>query len=220
MTLTKLVLWGASNHAIVVADTVRAQGKYEVVGFLDDIHPERAGETFCDASLLGGREQLSFLRAQGVSHLLMAFGDNQQRLNLAALAVKEGYQLATAVHPSAVVARDVCIGRGTVVMAGAVINAGSLIGENVIINTSATVEHGCRIEDGALINASSCIAGNVTIERAATVEIGSIVASRVRIGAGAVIGAGSLVLKDVPMGTLAYGNPATVIKKIKTGDVF
>jgi len=214
MTLAKLVLWGASNHATVVADIVRAQGAYEIVGFLDDIHPERAGEQFCGATVLGGREQLPLLHARSVSHLLMAFGDNSKRLNLGTLAQNEGYELATAIHPRAVIAADVSIGYGTVVMAGVVINSGAVIGDHVVVNTSALVEHGCQIKNGVLINAACCIAGNVIVERAATVEIGAIVASQVRIGAGAIVGAGSLVLKDVPAGTLAYGNPARVIRSL------
>ena len=215
MTAAKLVIWGASNHARVVADAVRAQGAYDIVGFLDDVHPERSGETFCGASVLGGREQLSRLRARGVSHLLMAFGDNRQRLNLGALAQDEGFELATAIHPRAVIAADVSIGQGTVVMAGAVINSGTVIGDHAIVNTSAMIEHVCRIGDGVMINTASCIAGNVIVERAATIEIGAIVASRILIGAGAIVGAGSLVLKDVPAGTLAYGSPARVIRTIE-----
>ena len=38
----KLAIWGASNHALVVADIVRLLGDYEIVGFLDSVNPERA----------------------------------------------------------------------------------------------------------------------------------------------------------------------------------
>ncbi|HYX27072.1 MAG TPA: acetyltransferase [Pyrinomonadaceae bacterium] len=215
MTKTQLVLWGASDHATVVADVIRQQGVYDIIGYLDDVRPERAGEAFCGATVLGGREQLPLLRGRGISHVVMAFGDNQRRLNLGALVLNEGCELATAVHPAAIIAADVRIGHGTVVMAGVVINPGTVIGQHAIINTAAVIEHGCQIGDGALINSRSCIAGNVTVERAATVEIGAIVASGLRIGAAAVVGAGSLVLKDVPEATLVYGSPAKVIKKFE-----
>jgi sugar O-acyltransferase (sialic acid O-acetyltransferase NeuD family) len=209
---TKLVLWGASDHAMVVADIVRLQGVYEIAGYLDDVQPDRAGQEFCGATILGGREQLSELKTRGIRHVLMAFGHNRQRLNLATLARSEGYELATAIHPRSVIAAGVSIGSGTVVMAGAVINPGVTIGENAIINTSAIVEHGCRIGDGARINPGSIVAGNVIIETGATIEIGAIVASRTRIGADAVVGAGALVLQDVPAGTLSYGIPARVVR--------
>src|SRR5437667_3209268 len=54
----KLVIWGASGHALVVADAVRLSGEYEIVGFIDDVNPERAGAQFGGATILGAREQL------------------------------------------------------------------------------------------------------------------------------------------------------------------
>jgi PglD N-terminal domain len=39
----KIVIWGAGGHALVVADIIRLRDDYELVGFLDDVNPERAG---------------------------------------------------------------------------------------------------------------------------------------------------------------------------------
>src|SRR4051812_7056888 len=210
----KIVLWGASNHALVVADIIRRQGEYEVAGFLDDVNPERRGESFCGAVILGGRDQLETMKAAGVSHLIMAIGNNRARMELAEIGRAKGYALATAIHPGAVIAADTRIESGTVVMAGAIINPSATVGQNVIINTGAIVEHGCVVADGALVNARVLLTGNVTVGEEATVEIGTIVASNVKIGARSVVGAGSLVLKDVPEDVLAYGNPAQVIRKL------
>src|SRR6266850_193052 len=70
----KLVVWGASSHALVVADVIRLQGDYEIVGFLDSINPERVGTEFCGASILGGEEQLDVLLQQGVAYLIVGIG--------------------------------------------------------------------------------------------------------------------------------------------------
>ena len=51
-----VVLWGASGHARVVADIVELVGAFEIVGFLDNVNPDRKGEPFCGASVLGGDE--------------------------------------------------------------------------------------------------------------------------------------------------------------------
>jgi len=214
MIRKKVVLWGASHHALVVADMVRMQGKYELAGFLDDINLARRGETFCGAVVLGGREQLELLEARDITHIIMAFGNNRARLTLAEIASAKGYHLATALHPRAVIAADVSIGAGTAVMGGAVINPGTAVSENAIINSGAVVEHGCNIHDGALVNTGSRLGGNVIVGKAATIEIGAIVCANLTIGADAVVGAGSVVLKDIPEGVLAYGNPAKVIRKL------
>lgn len=44
---------------------------------------------------------------------------------------------------------------------------------------------------------------------------GAIILPKVTIGDGCVIGAGSVVTKDVPAYSLAVGNPARVIRKLK-----
>ena len=81
----KVVIWGASGHATVVADIVRLRGELELVGFLDDMSPERAGTTFCQAPILGGRDQLDRLLEDGVRFLILGFGKSGARLALAEL---------------------------------------------------------------------------------------------------------------------------------------
>lgn len=210
----RLVIWGASGHARVVADIIRLQQSHEIAGFLDDHHPEKTQTDFCGALVLGGREQLEVLPGQGINHLIVAVGDCHARLRLAALARAKGFHLATAVHPQATVAAGVQIGKGTVIMAGAVINPGACVGENVIINTCASVDHDCEIADGVHVSPGGRLAGGVVAGRAAWIGIGATVIGGVRIGADAVIGAGSVVLRDIPDGVLAYGVPAKIIKRI------
>lgn len=206
----RIIIWGASGHALVVADVVRLQGQYEIAGFLDDEHPERRGAPFCGATVLGGAEQLASLRDTGVRHVIIGFGNCRARLDSSLKARAAGLELATAIHPRAAVAADATVGPGTVVMAGAVVNSAAVIGENVIVNTNATVEHECLIEDGAHVCPGVTLGGRVRIGRAAWIGIGATVRDGVAIGAGAVIGAGSVVLQDLPDNVVAYGVPAAV----------
>lgn len=214
----KVVIWGASGHALVVADIIRLRGEYELVGFLDDVHPERHGTNFCGASILGGGEQLERLLQKGINNLILGFGDCYGRLNLAKVVCAKGFNLVTAIHPQTIVALDVQIGKGTMIAAGAVINPGTCLGENVIINTCASVDHECVIGNSVHICPGVHLAGNVSIEETAWVGIGATVINRIRIGARAVIGAGSVVVNDIPDGVVAYGVPAKVIRKTNEND--
>jgi acetyltransferase EpsM len=212
----KLIIWGASGHALVVADAARASGDYEIAGFIDDVHPERSGVEFCGATILGGREQLDLLPAQGVNKLIMGIGDCRARLELSEFARGKGFQLVTVIHPRACVAMDASVGRGTVILAGAVVNSATRIGENVIVNTSASVDHECSIEDGVHIGPGVHLGGRVSIGRRTWVGIGATVIDRASIGADVVIGAGAVVVSDnIPDGVLAYGIPARVVKNAK-----
>src|SRR5262245_47628480 len=78
--------------SLVVSDIIRSRREYEIVGLLDDIHPERARTGFCGATILGGAEQLDRLRRQEVDYLICGIGDGRARLRLSALARTKGYR--------------------------------------------------------------------------------------------------------------------------------
>lgn len=206
----RIVIWGASGHALVVADIVRLLGTYEIVGFLDDVNPGRHNTTFHGIPILGGREQLDRLRDSGVECLIIGIGDCAARMKLADVAREKGFSLATAIHPRAIIAADVEIGPGTMVAAGAVINPASKIGSNVIINTSASVDHECLIEDGAHVGPGVNLGGNVTVGSGSWIGIGAKVRNGIVIGARSVVGAGAVVLHDVAAETVVFGVPAKV----------
>ncbi len=212
----KVVIWGASGHARVVADALTLGGSHQLVGFLDDVSPERRGSSFHGLPVLGGREVLASLRASGVEGLIFGFGNCAARLRLAPEVRGLGIQLVTVVHPSAVVARDVVLGPGTLVAAGAVINTAARVGENVIVNTSASVDHDAIVEDGVHLCPGVRVGGLAHVETGAWVGIGSTISDRVRVGARAMLGAGSVVVRDIPADVLAYGVPARVIRRIES----
>jgi UDP-N-acetylbacillosamine N-acetyltransferase len=218
-----VVIWGASGHARVVADIVRLANTFRIVGFLDDVMPTRAGEPFAGSKVLGGSEQLEKLREQGVYHLLIAFGDCEARLHTGERARTLGFELATAIHPRAIVAEDAVVGRGTVICAGAVVNPGAKLGALVIVNTGASVDHDCELGDGVHVAPGARLAGNVVVGRGATLGVGATVVNGVLIGERSLIGAGAVVVRSIGPGVVAYGVPARVIRTIATkrggGDV-
>ncbi|MCM3874599.1 MAG: acetyltransferase [Pyrinomonadaceae bacterium] len=207
-----LIVWGASGHALVVADIIRLQGLYRIVAFYVD-QASRTGE-FCGRPLV---TQIGELRAhirQGTRSMILAIGNCTTRLRLAEFAQNEGFELATAIHPRATVASDVSIGEGTVVSAGAVINPGGVVGKNAIVNTCSSVDHESVIEDGAHIGPGARLGGRVRVGRAAWIGIGATIKDRVTVGANSIVGAGSVVLKDVPENTVAAGTPARVVRDV------
>ena len=209
----RVIIWGASGHAKVIADILRGSGS-EVVGFIDDINPERRGEQFCGATVLGGRDDLNELRLSGVSQVIIGFGDNARRLAAGEDAESLGFILVTAIHPSAVVASDVVVGPGSVLAAGAIINPGSVLGRLVIVNTGATVDHDCLIADGVHVGPGVNIAGHVQIGCRTWIGIGAKIIDHRRIGAGSIVGAGAVVVDDVPDGVVVVGVPARILKQV------
>ncbi len=212
--MTKLLIVGAGGHARVVADIVRLTGAFEVAGFLDDRDPNRAGETFCGSTVIGGLTRLADLAREGVRNAAVAIGDCDARLTLSERLVEAGFDLPLLIHPSAIVAADAAVGAGSVLVAGAIVNSGARVGSSVIVNTAASVDHDCVVEDGAHIACGARLAGHVRVGRGSWIGIGAVVREHVRIGKRVVVGAGALVLKDLPDDVVAYGAPARVVDHV------
>lgn len=196
----------------MVADIVRAGVDYDIVGFLDDVHPDRQGQSFCEAPVLGGREQLDRLLADGIRHVILGFGDNGARRRLAQSLVDLGFELGRAVHPRATVAPDVKLGAGTVIMAGAVVNPNTTLGENVVVNTCASVDHDCTLGNAVHVSPGARLAGGVHIDSETWIGLGALVLEGRSVGPRTMVGAGAVVTRDLPADVVAYGAPAKIIR--------
>ena len=212
----KMIVYGAGGHAKVVLDILEQEGRYQIVGLVDD-DPQREGGEFFGYRILGCGEALERLRITGVEGAIIAIGDNETRGRLAHQVEAIGLRLITAVHPAAQISRGVGIGAGSAVMAGAVISAGSVIGENTIVNTAATVDHDCHLGSCVHLSPGVHVAGGVQIGHHAHLGIGAVVLPGLSIGHHATIGAGSVVSRDLPPGVVAAGVPARVIRKYGEG---
>lgn len=201
---SKLVIVGAGGHAKVAAD-IAAQTGFRVVGFIDDVHPDRRGEAFAGATVLGGSPAL---RQCGVRLAFVAVGDCATRLQIAELLAHDGFRFTALCHPRAVVAPDVEVRGGAMIAAGAVANPGAVIEAHAIVNTGATVDHDCLIGEGAHIGPGAHLGGRVRVGRGAWVGIGASVKDGVAIGDGAIVGAGAVVIREIPARVVAYGVPA------------
>lgn len=193
----KVIIIGAGGHGRVVADIVRLNGD-EVIGFIDD---NKTG-------FVNGCEVLGTIKDIGKfdCYYFAAIGDNATRQKI----MEKDVKWYTAIHPSAVVAKDVEIPCGVVIMANAVVNPGSVIGEGVIINTAATVDHDNVIGDFVHLSPGVHLAGTVTIKERTWVGIGAIVINNVTICSDAMIGAGTVVAKDITECGTYVGVPARI----------
>jgi len=211
---TPIAIWGAAGHAKVVADAVRATSRFELVGLIDDTAPQRRGELHYGIAILGGREALDRLLANG-TRLAFGFGDNAARLRIGAEMAARGFVFPALVHPSAVVSPSAQIGAGSFVAAGAIVNADARLGAHVIVNSAAIVEHDNDVGDGVHLSPRACLSGRVRIGSGSWIGSGAVVRDRIAIGARCIVGAGSVVVTDIPDAVMAYGCPARVVRALE-----
>lgn len=208
-----LVIWGATGPALVVADIVRLCGQFEIAGYLDNLNPQRKGERLGGAEVLGGAEALDPLLEAGVRHMTFAFQNNRARLKLAEQVKAKGFELVSAIHPTASIAAGAAIGAGTVVRAQSAIGPQTRIGECCIIGYGAMVSHDCKIGDGVHLSSGVNVAGTVSVGRASWVGLGATIIDPRSVGRDCLIGAGAVVTNDIPDGVVAYGVPAKIIRQ-------
>jgi sugar O-acyltransferase (sialic acid O-acetyltransferase NeuD family) len=214
----QIVIIGAGGHGKVVLDIVRAAGRYEPIGFID-ANTSLAGSEIGGLPVLGPGNILPRLRQQKIRGAIIAVGDNRARLRYAPLLDEHGFELVSAVHPSAHVSPTAIIGRNVVVAPHAAICTESRIDDLVIVNTAAVVDHECHVQRGAHICPGVHLAGRVRVGTSAFVGIGARVIQCLSIGNGATIGAGAVVIEDIPAFATAVGVPARVIKTAVASDV-
>jgi sugar O-acyltransferase (sialic acid O-acetyltransferase NeuD family) len=188
-------------------DVVRCQSKAEVVGFIDD-NPRLHGQVVDGAKVLGGMENLSRIREEGVTAFVAALGKNALRAEKYKEACASGLEPWDAIHPSAVIARDVEWGPGLQVVAGVIVNTGARLGCNVILNTACSVDHDCRLGDHSFLGPGARLGGTIAVGEGAFIGIGAIILPGRKVGEWAVVGGGAVVTRDVPANLVVVGCPA------------
>lgn len=184
-----VVLIGAGGHAKVIANILKLQRR-TILGFLDD----DLGATCCNLPRLGRVKDAE--KFSNKAEFIISIGANHTRQRV---AETEGIHLCftTAVHPDAVIAEDVSLAQGSVVMAGVVINSGTKVGRHCIVNTSSSIDHDCVLEDYVHISPGAVVAGTVYIGAGTWLGAGSVIINNLNICSSVIVGAGGVVTKNI-----------------------
>lgn len=185
-----VIIIGAGGHAKVIADIIYKSGD-NLIGFLDDNLANKGKEIYLGKKVIGTTKDIEIYNK---NYFIIGIGNNSIRKKI---NNENNLKLYTAIHPSAIIAEDVKIGTGSVIMAGVVINPGTVIGKNCIINTCSSLDHDNLLEDYVHISPGAHLAGTVTIKEGTWICTGAIVKNNITIGKNNIIGAGGVVIKDI-----------------------
>ena len=199
--MKKLVIIGAGGHGKVIADIAVKNGYKDIV-FLDDND---------DVNECGGYPVVGKIcEADSIdAEFVIGIGNAGVRKRIQE-SIDEN-KIVTLIHPNAVVADDVAIGSGTVIMAGAVINSGTHIGKGCIINTCSSVDHDCKVGDYVHISVGSHLCGTVVVQDETWIGAGATVSNNVSVCSGCMVGAGTVVFIVIEESGTYVGVPAKLI---------
>lgn len=200
----KLAIIGASGHGKVVADIAERNG-YDDIEFYDD----NRSLTHCGKWPVVGRA--NEVPRENECSLFVAIGNSKIRRKF--IEEYAHKNIVTLIHPNAIVADDVSIGKGTVIVAGSVINSGTQLGKGCIVNTSSSVDHDCKLGNYCHISPGTHICGTVEIGDETWLGAGSTVINNVSICDECMIGAGSVVVDEIIVPGTYVGLPAKLLRK-------
>ena len=197
----QLIIIGAGGHGRVAADIARLRG-YRV-DFLDD-------QMVANVNRIG--VVADFAKYVETADFFVGIGSNPARKAVSQRLEKAGARIVNLIHPAAVVAEDVVLGKGVLAAPGAVINTGSRIEDGVIINTCASVDHDCLAGAFSHISVGSHLAGTVTVGELTMIGAGATVINNITVCDSCMIGAGAVVTKNIDIPGTYIGVPAKQIK--------
>ncbi len=193
-----MAIIGAGGHGKVLADVAERNGYDEIV-FLDDNQNERECRGLPVVGKISDVEKID-------ADVVVAIGNPAIRKRIQETV--PSVRLATLVHPSAVVAKDVVLGSGTVVLAGVVINPGTRVGKGCIVNTCSSIDHDCNVGDYVHIAVGAHLCGTVAVGDGTWIGAGAIVVNNLSICSNSIIGARAVVVRDVEITGTYVGVPA------------
>lgn len=199
--MKKLVIYGASGHGKVVADI--ASNYYEEIIFFDD---DKTKEQCAGYPVINDVKQLEEYICE--ADFIVGIGNANIRKKISSCLSEKGANFATLIHPSAIIGKNVQIGKGTVVMPGAIVNVDSKIGEGCIINTAASIDHECNIADYVHVSVGAHLCGTVNVGEKTWVGAGAVIINNTNVCDECMIGAGAVVVKDINYAGKYIGVPA------------
>lgn len=115
----------------------------------------------------------------------------------------------------------VTIGNNVEIGANAVIVQGTLkptvIEDDVVVGNLCNIGHGVTIKSKVWMSVGTLIGGNCVVEQNATLGLGVSVKDRLHIEENTSVGMGSVVTKSTEENTSYFGNPAKLLRALKTG---
>jgi len=217
--MKEMIFWGATGQAKVLRECMKDSG-LKLVALFDN--NESLASPFADTPLFFGKKGIeNWLERKQPKEpvgFLVAIGGfkGKDRVVIQEYLISRGLAPLVAKHSTAFVADNVEIGAGSQILAHASVCVEAVIGRSCIINTSASVDHECNLHDGVHIGPGAHLAGCVEVERYASIGTGAVILPRIKIGEGSIVGAGAVVVKNVPPYSVVVGNPAQVLKEIKS----
>jgi acetyltransferase EpsM len=205
----RVLILGTRTLAVEIADVASEISGVRVVGFVENMEPERCKELLEGLPVFWGGDIAELTK----SHRAICGLATTHRSRFTDQVAAYGMSFATLIHPSASISLKSSVGEGTIVSVGVIIGAHTRLGRHVLVNRGVLIGHHTQIDDYVTIQPGANIAGACRIGKATYIGMGAVVTDHLTIGTHSIVGAGAVVTKDVPDNVQVVGVPARIVKE-------
>lgn len=201
----QILLVGGGGHCRSVLQGLKRSG-VSIVGIIEKANSEKL--EVLGVPIIGTDDDLTEIVNKHKCSILITLGsikNNEFRKNLYNKIKKLNFEFYTYISDKAIIAEDVIIGEGSVVLDGAIINSGTRIGRNCIINSGSIIEHDCIVGDHVHVASGVVMSGVVCLKDLSFVGVGAVIKQNISIGEASIVGAGVTVINDVLDNTTFVG---------------
>lgn len=218
--MKKIIIIGGKGNGTLALSTISNINKvsptWEVLGFLND----REVDPIAGFPVLGKVEKdlvKEYLKDETVYFYYALIS---VKLNFKFLPKLYDLKIpidrfATLIDPSCIIADNVKIGCGTIVMAQTCISAFSEVGNFVQILPQSFLGTQAKIEDFGYMAPKAYVGAYSTLHEGAYMGPGSAIIEFKSMGKWSLAGMGTIIIKDVPEYTKVVGNPSREIGKVE-----
>jgi UDP-N-acetylbacillosamine N-acetyltransferase len=163
----KLLIVGAGNFPPEVEELAILNG-YDTFAFLDDNPAARCHPIIGDLASI--KDHTNEFR-----EAIVAFGNNERRMEYTKKILAAGFFIPTLIHPTAYVSPDSVIGVGCIIRAHCVISRYAKIGAATILNVGALIDHDVVIGEGSHILMGAVIRNMVKLPPMSWIESNKVI---------------------------------------------
>lgn len=195
--MKKLVLYGNSQFTKLLKYYIENDSDREVVA----VTVERkyiSSNTFEGLPLVAFEECESYYSPEEYE-ILVCIGYSKMntiRQEIFKKCKNKGYHIASYIHSSAIIADNVELGEGNIILENTLIQPFCKIGDGNLIWYKVSVAHDCSIGDFNTITGMSSISGIVKIENNCFLGNNSTIKDKINLKSYTLVGAGTYINKD------------------------
>jgi sugar O-acyltransferase (sialic acid O-acetyltransferase NeuD family) len=200
---SRVVIIGYNRLAESVIDMLEMMETHHILGI---IAMEENTNSFITTHKIynGLKHLLGLTNKERIQYVVICLEGSKQRKDVSEY-IQQSYpelKFFNVIHPSAILGKNVILGKGNIIGARTVINSDSQLGDFCLIKDQVSIGHESRIKNFVMIKTHTTIGGQVQINNQSVIGSRSNVINNVLIGEHCLIKENTLILKDVPDGAI------------------